>query len=103
MEDNVFKAISGVLMDLAVELRRSLDYYGTKYANPPQRIYLCGGTAKMPNLDKFLSRELGVPCEVADPLRGLRVNVPAASPQYIKDISPLFSICIGLAIRDMIG
>ncbi|MCE5322639.1 type IV pilus assembly protein PilM [bacterium] len=103
MEENVFKAISGVLTDLAVELRRSLDYYGTKYANPPQRIYLCGGTAKMPKLDKFLSRELGVPCEVADPMKYLKVDVPSASPQYLKDISPVFSVCIGLAIRDMIG
>ncbi|MHB9038467.1 MAG: type IV pilus assembly protein PilM [Armatimonadota bacterium] len=103
MEERVFQSISGVLMDLAVELRRSLDYYGTKYANPPQRIFLSGGTAKMPKLDQFLSRELGIPCEVADPVKNLRVNVPAASPQYIKDISPLFSVCIGLAIRDMIG
>ncbi|MCE5315704.1 MAG: type IV pilus assembly protein PilM [Armatimonadota bacterium] len=103
MEEKVFQSISGALTDLAVELRRSLDYYGTKYANPPQRIFLCGGTAKMPKLDEFLSRELGIPCEVADPVKNLQVNVPAASPQYIKDISPLFSVCIGLAIRDMIG
>ena len=103
MQDSVFRAISGVLMDLAVELRRSLDYYGTKYANPPQRIYLCGGTAKMPKLDEFLTRELGITCEVADPMKNLKVNVPAASPQYTKDVSPLFSVSIGLAIRDMIG
>lgn len=103
MQDNVFQAISGVLMDLAVELRRSLDYYGTKYANPPQRIFLCGGTAKMPKLDEFLTKELGIKCEVADPMKNLNVNVPAASPQYTKDISPLFSVSIGLAIREMIG
>ena len=66
-------------------------------------IYLCGGTAKIPKLDQFLSRELGVSVVVADPVKKLHVNVPQASPQYLKDMSPLFSVCIGLAIRDMIG
>ncbi|MCL5103390.1 MAG: type IV pilus assembly protein PilM [Armatimonadetes bacterium] len=103
IQDQVFQAISGVLMDLATELRRSLEYYSTKYSKTPSVIYLCGGTAKMPKLDVFLSRELGVPVVVADPVKKLQVKVPQASPQYLKDMSPLFSVCIGLAIRDMIG
>ncbi|MCE5200286.1 MAG: type IV pilus assembly protein PilM [Armatimonadota bacterium] len=103
VEDRVFQAISGVLTDLATEIRRSLDYYGTKYGKNVQRIYLCGGTAKMPKLDVYLSRELGVPVQVANPLGNLKMQVPAASPQYVNEVSPLFSVSIGLAIRDMIG
>lgn len=103
MEQNVFKAISGPLMDLAVELRRSLEYYSTKYSKIPMKIYLCGGTAKIPNLDKFLSTELGIAVEVADPLRKLRVSAPSMSPPYMKEIAPLMSVSVGLAIRDMLG
>jgi len=102
MEQNVFKAISGPLMDLAVELRRSLEYYSTKYSKVPKKIYLCGGTAKIPNLDKFLSSELGIAVEVADPLKRLRVNAPSVSPPYMKEIAPLMSVSVGLAIRDML-
>lgn len=102
-EAQVFKAISGVLVDLANELRMSLDYYSNRYSKAPERVYLCGGTAKMPKLDEFLSSELGIPVVVADPITNLRMNVPAASPQYLKEISPLLTVCIGLAIRDMIG
>ena len=102
-EAQVFQAISGVLVDLANELRMSLDYYSNRYSKMPERMYLCGGTAKMPKLDEFLSRELGLPVEVADPIKNLAVRIPAASPQYLNEISPLLSVCIGLAIRDMIG
>lgn len=103
IEDIVFDAISGVLVDLANELRRSLEYYSGRYSKMPQRVILCGGTAKMPKLDEFLSQELGIPVEVADPVKNLRVNVQGASSQYLKEISPLFSVSIGLAIRDMVG
>jgi len=103
MEGQVFSAISNVLVDLATELRRSLDYYNITYSKFPSRIYLCGGTAKMPKLDEFLTRELGVQVVVADPLKNVRVDCPSMSPQYIKELSPLFSVSVGLAIRDMIG
>ncbi len=102
-EAEVFRAISGVLVDLANELRMSLDYYINRYGKTPDRVYLCGGTARMPNLDIFLSQELGVPVEVADPVKNLPVQVPGASPQYLEEISPMLSVSIGLAIRDMIG
>ena len=102
-QQQVFSAISSVLVDMADEFRRSLEYYATKYSKMPSRVFLCGGTAKMPKLDEFLSRELGVPVQVADPLSNIRVNVTGASHQYLKEISPLFSVSIGLAIRDMIA
>lgn len=103
MEEAVFQAISGVVVDLATEVRRSLEYFVNRYSKMPERVILCGGTAKMPRLAEFLSNELGVPVEVADPLKNLRSSVPGASDQYLKEVSPLFAVSIGLAIRDMIG
>jgi len=98
----VFAAISGVLVDLANELRMSLEYYTTRYGKTPERVFLCGGTAKIPRLDEFLSRELGLPVVVADPISNVRVTAPGVSAQYLKEISPLLPVCIGLAIRDML-
>lgn len=57
----------------------------------------------MPRLDKYLSGELGIPVEVADPVKNVQANVPGASGQYLKEVSPLFAVSIGLAIRDMVG
>lgn len=103
MDDRVFQAISGVLVDLANELRRSIDYYNTRYSQMPRRVFLCGGTAKIPHLDEFLSEQLGIPVEVANPVKNLNVKVTGVSDRYIHEISPMFSVCVGLAIRDMIG
>ena len=102
IEDRVFDAISGVLVDLANELRRSMEYYSTRYSRMPERIYLCGGMAKMPHLDEFLSSELGIPVEVADPIKKLQVKAPGVSDRYLHEIAPMFSVAIGLAIRDMV-
>lgn len=102
-EAQVFQAISGVLVDLANELRTSIDYYINRYGKSPERVYLCGGTAKIPNLDIYLARELGMPVVVADPIKNLPVKVTGASEQYLNEVSPLLSVCMGLAIRDMIG
>lgn len=103
MEDRVFQAISSVLVDLANEIRRSLEYYTTRYNKTPERIFLCGGTAKIPHLDEFLTQELGVTVQLANPLANLNVKVPSASDRYLHEISPTLAVSIGLAIRDMVG
>lgn len=103
MVAQVSEAISGVLIDLANEIRRSMEYYSVKYNNTPSKVFLCGGTAKIPNLAEFLTRELGVPVEVANPLGNIPCHVPSMSDYYIKDLAPLFTVSVGLAIRDMIG
>lgn len=103
MEDKVFQAVSGSLIDLANDIRRSLEYYATRYGRTPERLFLCGGTAKIPHLDEFLSNELGLKVEVGDPVANLRVKVPSASDRYLHEISPMLAVGIGLAIRDMVG
>lgn len=103
ISDQVFGAISGVLVDFATELRRSIEYYSTRYARMPEKVLLCGGTAKMPHLDEFLTNELGLPVEVADPVKRYQVKVTGVSDRYLHEISPMFSVAIGLAIRDMVS
>ncbi len=102
MSGQVFRSIANVLVDLAREVRTSLEYYYTRYQKMPARIYLCGGTAKIPKLDEFLSRELGVPVQVADPLKGVHYEVPGFSENQIRELAPLFCVSIGLAVRDMV-
>lgn len=95
-------AITPVLMELATEIRRSFDYYTTRYQNRPEVIFLCGGTARMRNLDQFLANELGIPVRIADPMENLNVQCPKYTPDYLRDVSPLFPVSIGLAIREML-
>ncbi|MDO8684271.1 MAG: type IV pilus assembly protein PilM [Armatimonadota bacterium] len=102
LRTKVGDAIAPALMDLVSQLRLSLDYYKTRYQNQPEMIILSGGTARLPNLDRFLANELGMPVIVANPMANVTVATPRYSAQYISEVSPLFTICIGLAVRDML-
>lgn len=99
---SVGDAIAPILVEIATEIRRSLEYYVGRYQVYPEQIFLCGGTAKLRGLDAFLAGELGIPVQVADPFSNLTVNCPKYTPQALSEISPLFPVSVGLAIREMI-
>lgn len=99
----VFDAIAPVLGDFLAEVRRSLEFYrGRVQGAHMDEIVLCGGTARMKNLDKFLSQELGIPVSTADPLTHQEPLVRRYSLPYLQEVAPLMTVAIGLAIRDMI-
>lgn len=100
----VFSAIAPVLGELMTELRRSLEYYrGRSMDGRIDEIILCGGTAKLKNLDLFLQSELGIPTRVANPAQYGTVAARNYSAEHVAEIIPLFSVAIGLALRDMIA
>lgn len=103
MRWKVINAITPVLIELATEIRRSIDYYTTRYQTRPEQVYLCGGTARIHKLDQFLANELGIPVLIADPTANLAVQCPSYTPDYLREVSPLFPVSIGLAIREMLG
>jgi len=99
----VFDAIAPVLGDFLAEVRRSLEFYrGRVQGARIDEIVLCGGTARMKNLDKFLAQELGIPVSVADPLTHQEALVRRYTMPYLQEVAPLLPVAIGLAIRDMI-
>jgi type IV pilus assembly protein PilM len=99
----VFDAIAPVLGDFLAEVRRSLEFYrGRVQGARIDEIVLCGGTARMKNLDKFLAQELGIPASVADPLTHQEALVRRYSQPYLQEVAPIISVALGLAIRDMI-
>jgi cell division ATPase FtsA len=99
----IFDAILPVLSELATELRRSLDYYRSRAAGKNvDRVILCGGTASLPGLDKFLDQELQVPVQVASPFAGLSVTTKSFDPRYLQTIAPLFTVAVGLAGRNAV-
>ncbi len=103
MRIEVFDAIAPILGDFLAEVRRSLEFYrGRAQDGRIDEIVLCGGTARMKNLDKFLSQELGILVSVADPLSHQETLVRRYSAPYLQEVAPVMTVAIGLAIRDMI-
>lgn len=102
LRQQIADAISPVLGELVTELRRSLDYYRSRGDGPgAQRIILCGGTAALPGLGPFLSMQLGVPVELANPLANVQLSAKVEA-DYAAEVAPVFPVSLGLAVREML-
>ena len=102
LSQQIADAITPVLGELVTELRRSLDYYRSRGQGPgAQRIILCGGTAALPGLGPFLSAQLGLPVELANPLANVQLAAKV-EPGYAAEVAPVFPVSLGLAVREML-
>ncbi len=97
---SIHEAMLPILTDLATELRRSLDYFQTRWReNRIGRVVLSGGTARLGNLDRFLSLELGIETIVGDPFTNCTVPESVLSTQERQRVAPAMSAAVGLAMR----
>lgn len=102
-ENAVQQALATVLVELKDEIKRSLDYFkGKPTGGEIDEILLCGGSAKLKNLDKYFEREFNIPTHIASSLAYVRPTAKNFSMQYLEDVAPQFAVAIGLAARDMI-
>ncbi len=89
-----------IIGDLATEVRRSLDYFQTRYREAKiSRIAISGGTARLPNLARFLSLELGVETVVGDPFAQCEVGTQVLSLEARRQDAPVMATAVGLAMR----
>ncbi len=99
-DSNVSRALNPVLKDLVSELRLSFDYYENQaLERTTNRILFSGGSARLKNLDKFLTEALGIPTEIWSSLDGLGVSSDI-DKERLTDAVPLLSVGIGLALRE---
>ena len=100
----IFNVIIPVLNELVTEIHRSFDYYRSRYKGESvDMVVLSGGTAKFKNIDSFIQNELGIPCEIANPLRSIDVSeVPGYTEEELREIAPSLMVVVGLAVRQLL-
>jgi len=96
----VERVIAAVSENLAGEIQRSLDFYAATAADSQiSRIYLSGGTCKLPSLYKVVENKVGVPVEIMNPFRNIEFDPKRFDPEYIREVGPSAAVAVGLAIR----
>jgi type IV pilus assembly protein PilM len=96
----VERVILSVSETLAGEIQRSLDFYAATAADSHiSRIYLSGGTCKLPSLYKVIENKVGVPVEVMNPFRNVEFDPKRFDPEFIRDVGPSAAVAVGLGIR----
>jgi type IV pilus assembly protein PilM len=96
----VERVLLGVAEQVAGEIQRSLDFYaGTAVDANFTKVYLSGGTAKIPALFKTIETRVGVPVEILNPFRKIDVDNRKFDPSFIMEVAPMAAVAVGLALR----
>lgn len=92
--------VESINSELAAEVVRSFDYFKTTSVHDKvDRVLLSGGCSKTPGLAGFLSDQLSIPVEMANPFNRIEINPDAFDAQYLRDVGPQAAVGVGLAIR----
>lgn len=85
---------------LALEMRRSLDFYNsTASEGKIGKVYLSGGAAKTAMLVEAVSQRLGVPVEIMNPFQKIKYSEKDFDLEYLREVAPLMTVAMGLATR----
>ncbi|MBN2461641.1 MAG: type IV pilus assembly protein PilM [Candidatus Cloacimonetes bacterium] len=80
---------------IAMEVKRSLRFYVKEAGNSDfRKIFLVGGTAKMPGLPVYFTEQLNIPTEIFNPC----VNLDISDRSKITQ-DPQLALAVGLAMR----
>lgn len=96
----VERVILSVADTMAGEIQRSLDFFTATAADSHiSRVYLSGGTCKIPSLYKVIEGKVGVPVEIMNPFRNIEYDPKRFNSEYIRDVGPSAAVAVGLGIR----
>lgn len=95
----VSKIIRSTMTRLHAELMRSISHYrAQQQGSPPERVFLCGGTASTPYMREFFHEKLQVPIEFFNSLRNVAMVESGPSTKIARS-GHLFGELVGLALR----
>ncbi len=86
------------LLTLATEVRNSIGFFEGQCEESIHRIFVSGGMAKTEMILQILSDELGLPCEIWDPLETCEVALPPAKRQALASEFVSLNVACGAAI-----
>lgn len=87
------------LARLATEVRNSIGFYEGQHEQNIHRIFVSGGLARTETILQTLSDELGLPCEIWDPLETCEVALPPAKRQALPNEFVSLNVACGAAFE----
>ncbi|HEV1993711.1 MAG TPA: type IV pilus assembly protein PilM [Candidatus Acidoferrum sp.] len=93
----ILRSVSDILI---LEIQKTFDFFrATASGENIQRIYLAGGTARVPGLVELLREEFAMPVEELYPFRKITINPARHSEDQLREIAARLAISVGLALR----
>lgn len=96
----VHRVMAQVADLISGELQRSMDFFlATTAGAEIKKIYLSGGTARVPRLREAIERRARLPVEVVDPFRNVRIDENRFDTPYLRAHAPMATVAFGLSLR----
>lgn len=98
MEEIFTSVVSGWVQ----EIKRALDFLGTTYPDESiEKIFVTGGSCRIPGFQKYLEMETDIPVEELNPFSSLQINERVFDPKYLSYMAPQAAVAVGLALRSV--
>ena len=98
-DETITEICRNSLARLATELRNSIGFFEGQREESINRIFVSGGLARVEIILQTLSDDLGLPCEIWDPLETCEVALPAAKRQLLPDQFVSLNVACGAAFE----
>ena len=95
---SAYSILHGVSEDIAVDVQRTFDFFkATSTEERIDRIFLSGGSAKVPGILQYFQEKFNAPTELLNPFKNIKLtNIDTG---YLSDVAPLATVGIGLGLR----
>jgi type IV pilus assembly protein PilM len=93
----ILRSVSDILI---LEIQKTFDFFrATASGENIQKMYVAGGTARVPGLLDLLKEEFSMPVEEIYPFRKIVINPGRHNEDQIRELAPRLTIAVGLALR----
>jgi len=84
------------------EIKRALDFLASTYPEETiEKLYVSGGSCRMPGFQKYLELETDMPIVELNPFANFRINEKIFDPRYLSYMAPQAAVAVGLALRSI--
>lgn len=84
----------------ATEIKRSIEFYHASSTGVPvSYILLAGGSARIPELSRWIEEKVGLPTQLLNPFNTITYDPKVFTQDYLSAIGSMASVPIGLALR----
>ena len=98
--ETVGPAVLQTLTSWVAEIKRAFDFLAASDPDSrPAKVVLSGGSALIPGLAAFFSRELKLPVELFNPFARIKVNPDLFDREDLGRVAPQAVTALGLALR----
>jgi type IV pilus assembly protein PilM len=85
---------------LVLEIQKTFDFFRASSAGEHiEKIYLAGGSSKVPGLVEALRQEFSLPVEIFNPFQKIQPPAEGAGVELVEQNAGQMAVAVGLALR----